>query len=359
MALRIKSGAERSPLEEQLGRAFGAVAGVIGNIRADQWSAPTPCTDWTVRQVVDHLTGMNRVFAALLAGEPPPPRPPADRVEDDPVAAYRDSAAALLAAFGRPGVLERAYHGPLGTATGAERLRIRLYDLLAHGWDLARATEQPFDVPDDLAGQSLAFARAQLTEQARPGRFGPAQVAAERAPAIERLVAFLGRPVDTERRSNDPASQSPGPGRLRCGIVARVREDVCEILGDGQLCCVRYATRFPSPRTERVSPGHLVAIATAPDGAGVVVWRWYDAVVIGEEAGLVRLWEPAHGEVLARPRPAHGPRRPGTRAYLSAGLPGADWWVAGGVAAGAQDAVVELDEVERLYTERGLWNTLL
>ena len=194
-----RSDAEGAPLVEQLGRAFDAVAGLISNIRADQWSAPTPCTDWTVGQVVNHLIGMNRVFAALLAGQPPPPRPSADHVEEDPVGAYRDSAAALLAAFGGPGVLERAYHGPLGTATGAERLKIRLYDLLAHGWDLAQATEQPADLPDDLAAQSLAFARTQLTEQGRPGRFGPAQIVAEQAPAIERLVAFLGRPVNTGR----------------------------------------------------------------------------------------------------------------------------------------------------------------
>src|SRR5262249_20378404 len=69
---------------------------------------------------------------------------------------------------------------------------------------------------------------------------------------------------------------------------------------------------------------------------------------------LIRLWEPSHGEVLARPRPAHRPSQPGTRAYLSAGLPGADWWVAGGAAASAEDADVELDEVEQLYTERSL-----
>ena len=194
-----RSDAERAPLVEQLGRAFDAVGGLISNIRADQWSAPTPCTDWTVRQVVTHLIGMNRVFAALLAGQPPPPRPSAEHVEADPVGAYRDSAAALQAAFGQPGVLERAYPGPLGTATGAERLKIRLYDLLAHGWDLAQATEQPADLPDDLAAQSLAFARTQLTEQARPGRFGPAQIVAEQAAAIERLVAFLGRPVNTGR----------------------------------------------------------------------------------------------------------------------------------------------------------------
>jgi uncharacterized protein (TIGR03086 family) len=187
---------------KNLGSASDAVARLIGNIRADQWSAPTPCTDWKVRQLVNHLIGMNRVFAALLADQPPPPRPPADHVEDDPLSAYRNSAAALQAAFERPGVLERTYHGPLGTATGAERLQIRLYDLLAHGWDLAQATGQPADLPEALAEQSLAFARTQLADQARPGRFGPAQIVAEQSPAIERLVAFLGRPVSTGGRAD-------------------------------------------------------------------------------------------------------------------------------------------------------------
>jgi len=157
----------------------------------------------------------------------------------------------------------------------------------------------------------------------------------------------------------DSTNQGLVPAQLRCGIVVRAREDVCEILTGGQLCSVRYATLFPSPRTERVSPGHLVAVATAPDGTEAVVWRWYDAVVLGEEAGLIRLWERSHGEVLAQPRPARRPRQPGTRAYLSAGLPGADWWVASSTAASAEDADVELGEVERFYTERDLWNTLV
>jgi uncharacterized protein (TIGR03086 family) len=126
-------------------------------------------------------------------------RPGTDRLGDDPERAYRDSAVALQTAFAQPGVLERTYHGPLGAATGAERLQIRLYDLLAHGWDLAQATGQPAELPDDLAEQSLAFVRTQLREQARPGRFGPAQTVTDDAPAIERLVAFLGRPVSTDR----------------------------------------------------------------------------------------------------------------------------------------------------------------
>jgi hypothetical protein len=167
------------------------------------------------------------------------------------------------------------------------------------------------------------------------------------------------RSAQDAERMTDPPSQDPVPARLRRGIVVRVREDACEIVRDRQLCSVRYATVFPSPRTERVSPGHLVAIATAPDGTEVVVWRWYDAVVLGAQAGLIRLWEPSHGEVLAQPRPAYRSRPPGTRAYLSAGLPGADWWVAGGAAASAEDADVELDEVGQFCTERDLWNTLV
>ena len=190
-----RSDAERAPLVQQLGRASAAVGQLVDAVRADQWSAATPCADWDVRRLVDHLTGLNRVFAALLAGEPSPPRV-ADRGEADPVAAYHDSAARLLVAFGQPGVLERRYPGPLGEATGAERLQIRLYDLLTHGWDLARALGVPTALPDDVAEQSLAFVRGQLGEQARPGRFDPAQPVRDDAPAIERLVAFLGRRVD-------------------------------------------------------------------------------------------------------------------------------------------------------------------
>jgi len=147
--------------------------------------------------LVDHLIGMNRVFTAWLADEPAPRRPAAGHVESDPVGTYRETAATLLLAFASPGVIEREYRGPLGSATGADRLQIRQYDLLAHGWDLAQATGQPADLPDDLAELSLAFARAQLTEEYRPGRFAPAQAVDERTPAIGRLAAFLGRPVST------------------------------------------------------------------------------------------------------------------------------------------------------------------
>lgn len=121
---------------------------------------------------------------------------------------------------------------------------------------------------------------------------------------------------------------------------------------------VRFAPKFPSPRLERVSPGHLVAVASAPGGEDAVVWRWYDAVVLGHETdGSARLWEPGHGEVVARARPTYRAQLRGSRAYASAGLPGAEWWVADAHARGVE-AAVELDAVGSLFTENGLWSAV-
>lgn len=147
------------------------------------------------------------------------------------------------------------------------------------------------------------------------------------------------------------------PTGLRTARVVCVDEHACEVWSHGKLSWVGFARMFPSPRVERVSPGHLVAVAGGPNGNDVVVWRWYDAVVLGtEEDGSVRLWEPAHGEVIAKARPSYEPQDPGSRAYASAGLPGADWWVADCAGGAPQHADVELDGVHALYVDNDLWS---
>lgn len=113
--------------------------------------------------------------------------------------------------------------------------------------------------------------------------------------------------------------------QLRPAIVLSTTEDACTVFAGGRREVVAYARPFPAPRAERVAPGHLVAVATAADGSDVVIWRWFDAVVLEGVNGAVRLWEPAHGAVLAQPRDPKHSYRPGSRAYLSAGLPGAEW----------------------------------
>ena len=180
---------------DRLARSFAAVGELIDAIQPGQWSEPTPCLDWTVHRLVEHLVGKNLVFAAVLA-ELPLPQRGAGLPSGQLAGAYRESAAVLLDAFGQPGVLDRSYQGPLGAATGAERLKIRMYDLLAHGWDLAQALGRRADLPEDAAEASLTFARAD-GRAVRPGGgcFGPPRPVDGSAPAVTRLVAFLGRDV--------------------------------------------------------------------------------------------------------------------------------------------------------------------
>jgi hypothetical protein len=89
-----------------------------------------------------------------------------------------------------------------------------------------------------------------------------------------------------------------------------------------------------------------------------VIWRWFDAVVLGASSEGVQLWEPLHGEITARPRDPALVVQPGSRAFVSAGLPGADWWMAGPVGSSPEQARVEVAEVRRFFVDHGLWGEL-
>lgn len=157
----------------------------------------------------------------------------------------------------------------------------------------------------------------------------------------------------------DPEPSLGTSTSLRPAIALRVDEEGCDTYDGVRIAPARFAPGFPRPRLERVSPGHLLALATAPDQDQVAVWRWYDAVVLGDQVdGGVRVWEPAHGVVRARRRHLSSTLVPGSRAYLSAGLPGADWWLAGPVVDDPSTAEVELGEVTRLYDENHLWSSV-
>ena len=84
--------------------------------------------------------------------------------------------------------------------------------------------------------------------------------------------------------------------------------------------------------------------------------RRFDAVVVEAVASQVKLWEPNHGEVLAQARDPGRSPLPGSRAYLSSGLEGAEWWMAGPAVARAGDADVELSEVQAFLSMHGLWD---
>lgn len=145
-------------------------------------------------------------------------------------------------------------------------------------------------------------------------------------------------------------------------IALTVTEDDAEVHDGAASRRVRFAPPVPAPRTERVRPGHLVAVARLGDEAAIL-WRWFDAVVLDCSADAVRLWEPAHGLITAQLRDAHSLPAPGRRVHVSAGLPGADWWALAPRSADPRDVdpqslQTDLDAVRQLYTEHGLWSAV-
>ena len=178
----------------QLSVALDTTGQVLNGVGDQQWAAPTPCPEWDVRALAGHVVAGNLGFAAALAGRPPAadPVPPGTSLPQ----AYRESAAALLAAFGEPGALERTVTIPFGTVPGIVALHLRTTEVLVHGWDLAQATGQAVAFPEEVAAAELDFT-VRMLPQVPPDRspFGPPQPVAPGAPAIERLAAVLGRQV--------------------------------------------------------------------------------------------------------------------------------------------------------------------
>ncbi len=167
---------------------------LIDGVQADHLSAPTPCTEWDVRALLNHMVGGNRMTAALAAGEPPPDRG-ADFVGEDPSTAFADSAAAAEAAMRRPGFMEQTYRMPMGEVPGSMLAVMRATDLLVHAWDLAKATGQSTALDPDLCQTALTRARARMGDAPRqPGSpIGPEVEVPADAPVCDRFAAYMGR----------------------------------------------------------------------------------------------------------------------------------------------------------------------
>jgi uncharacterized protein (TIGR03086 family) len=197
---------------DDLAEATGAAEQVIAALTDEQLALSTPCAGWTVRDVVQHITGGNDAFASALAigtaagvsadagsmAQRPAKASRAAGIESvDLLEAYRESVRRLLGAFRQPGALDKTVTVPFGTVPAAVALHLRGVELLVHGWDLARATGQPMRFPSELAERELAFTRPMLAE-IPPDRapFASPEPVADDAPAIDRLAACLGRQAD-------------------------------------------------------------------------------------------------------------------------------------------------------------------
>lgn len=176
-------------------RAAAAAQTVISGVRPDQLDVPTPCADWSVRQLLNHVVSGTALFHSLATGGGPVDRT-ADHLGNDPAAAFRTTVASLREVFAADGGLTRMVNSPFGEQPAAVLLEMRINEMMLHGWDVATATGQPTDLDPDVAEHCLESFRALRASGRGATMFADPTEAPAGASAVEQLAALAGRKVD-------------------------------------------------------------------------------------------------------------------------------------------------------------------
>lgn len=146
---------------------------------------PSPCDQWDVRTLMNHMLDTQNYFLGTARGEdvsPPSPNPPA-LLGADPVADFERTRSGMVSAYGAPGVIDKT--GP--------SLGIAFSDLLVHGWDVAKATDQDTTMPEGLPEAAYELIHGRFTPEQRKDLFKPEIDVAADAPAQDKLLAYTGR----------------------------------------------------------------------------------------------------------------------------------------------------------------------
>jgi uncharacterized protein (TIGR03086 family) len=176
---------------------YGAIAdgftARVAGVGADGWSALTPCSDWTVRELVAHvITTHRRVMATLEETEPVE----ADADGDFLLAQWLDASGAVVESLGDEARASKVVGGMFGEQTWESLVgRLVCSDTLVHTWDLARATGQDESLDPGAVPKALEALTPLDEALRRPGGFGAKIEAPSRADAQTAFLNFCGRAV--------------------------------------------------------------------------------------------------------------------------------------------------------------------
>lgn len=161
----------------------------------DQWDNPTPCTEWSVRDLLNHIVYEARWAPPLLAGktvEEIGDRFEGDLLGDDPKGAWKEASQAALAATSGLD-LDDMVHVSWGQIPAREYLGQLFQDHLIHGWDLARGTGGDDSLDPELVAACWAGAKEQEKVIRASGVFGDRVEVPADADTQTKLLALLGR----------------------------------------------------------------------------------------------------------------------------------------------------------------------
>ncbi|MER6993769.1 TIGR03086 family metal-binding protein [Saccharopolyspora hirsuta] len=182
---------------QHLNRAASALAGIVEGIAPDQLAAPTPCTEYAVRDLLNHLLfwGPSLEAAARKEAVPPPAAAESDvTLPDDWKHDLAQQLDRTTRAWSTPDAWTGTTHmgGPTEMPSPLVGGMVVL-EYAVHAWDLARATGQPLHLDENL----LDFARGEAAKTAEQGRamgvFAAEVTVPETAPTLDRLLALTGR----------------------------------------------------------------------------------------------------------------------------------------------------------------------
>ena len=182
---------------EVLAHVTDHLVATVAEITDDRWHDPTPCDAWDVRDLVDHVTGGNWFTIEILGGRSAEEAMATTMARfgggSPGVADIQRSARDQRDAFQRPGALDGTWSHVAGELTGREILRIRLHDLVIHGWDLDRGLGSP----DPLTGDLARWGLAELADPGSPtaAHFGitTSTIAADQPDPAAAYLACFGR----------------------------------------------------------------------------------------------------------------------------------------------------------------------
>lgn len=165
-------------------------------VRLTDWALPTPCSDWDVHDLVDHLTTEQLWVPHLLGGarvEDLGDRFDGDNLGEEPLATWTVAAREARTAWLAPSALEQRVHLSFGESPAELYLWQMTFDLAVHAWDLARAIGADERLDPDLVRELLTWMKGQEKELAASGLFAePVQVGEDADPQT-RLLALTGR----------------------------------------------------------------------------------------------------------------------------------------------------------------------
>ncbi len=172
---------------------------IVDGIERGQLDNPTPCGDWTVRDVLNHITGGADMFAiAATDGSVPDGKlgelMGGDNLGDDYKGSFKAAAGRALDAFKPAGTLDKMIVLPFGEMPAGAALNIAIFDVTTHAWDLARATGQSTALDPEVLAVAYEIAQQMLGDEYRAsGAFGPEVSVPDDAPMEDRLAGFTGR----------------------------------------------------------------------------------------------------------------------------------------------------------------------